>query len=371
MAILDDYLKIAEQHFRHIPPSELSITTFTDALPAFNHPKTTQSDRQAIIERLKPFTVISSMRERTAFPAELLQSLPNLKLLLATGSQFENFDIAAAKSLGITVTAALGRGRTDGKSPDWSKLDTKKGGSHPATQHIWALILALARNVAADDAAMKSDGNAWQSKPAVGLTGATLGIVGLGRLGAAVARIGCLAWGMRVIFWSEGLTQEKADRRAEEVGLPARGGNPLDPEAPTFTAVSKDELFETADVVSLHYFLSDRSRKIVGASDLARMKRSALLVNTSRGPLIDDTALYSALRQGRIRGAALDVFDIEPLPASSAWRSKEWGTEGKSNLIITPHMGYVEEEIMHTWYEETAENLERWLRGEKPIHTLT
>ncbi|KAI1098095.1 glycerate dehydrogenase [Jackrogersella minutella] len=373
MAILDDYLDIAKPHFSHIPATQLSISAFHDSLPAFNHPRTSDSTRRAIVDRLKPFTVISSMRERTSFPGELLRELPNLKLLLATGTQFETFDLAAATELGIRVAAAPGRGRTDGKTsgrPARPKLDIKKGGSHPTTQHAWALILALARNVAVDDAAMKGPAKAWQSQLAIGLTGTTLGVVGLGRLGAAVARVGSLAWGMRVVCWSENLTQEKANRKAEEMGLPVYGGNPLDPNAPTFTAVSKDELFTTADVVSMHYVLSERSRGIVGAKELAQMKQSALLVNTSRGPLIDDVALYDALDDGRIRGAALDVFDIEPLPADSPWRSTKWGTQGRSNLIITPHMGYVEDGIMHTWYEETAENLERWLRGETLLHSL-
>ncbi|KAI1456020.1 glycerate dehydrogenase [Annulohypoxylon moriforme] len=373
MAILDDYLDIAKPHFNHIPQSQLSITAFHDTLPAFNHPDTTTADKQALIDRLKPFTIISCMRERTPFPGDLLRALPNLKLLLATGTQFETFDLEAAKDLGIRVAAAPGRGRTDGKPssrPPRPKLDIKKGGSHPTTQHAWALILALARNVAADDAAMKGPEKKWQSRLALGLTGTTLGVVGLGRLGAAVARIGSLAWGMRVLCWSENLTQEKADRKAVEMGLPAYGGYALEPEAPTFRAVGKEELFGTADVVSLHYVLSERSRGIVGARELAWMKGSALLVNTSRGPLIDDAALYDALENGKIGGAALDVFDIEPLPADSLWRSTKWGTQGRSNLIITPHMGYVEDGIMHTWYEETAENLERWLRGETLLHSL-
>ncbi|KAI2635675.1 glycerate dehydrogenase [Hypomontagnella submonticulosa] len=375
MAILDDYLDIAKPHFSHIPTTELSITVFHDSLPAINHPHTSASDRQAIINRLKPFTIISSMRERTPFPGDLLRQLPNLKLLLATGTQFETFDIATATDLGISVAAAPGRGRTDGRlspvsRPVRPKLDIRKGGSHPTTQHAWALILALARNVAADDAAMKGPERRWQSRLALGLTGATLGVVGLGRLGAAVARIGSLAWGMRVLCWSENLTQERADRKAEEVGLPAYGGSPVDPDAPTFKAVSKEELFSTADVVSLHYVLSERSRGLVGTKELAQMKRSALLVNTSRGPLIDDVALYDTLESGGIGGAALDVFEIEPLPADSPWRSAAWGTQGRSKLIITPHMGYVEDGIMHTWYEETAENLERWLRNESLLHRL-
>ncbi|KAL7619514.1 hypothetical protein AAE478_010054 [Parahypoxylon ruwenzoriense] len=378
MAILDDYLDIARPHFSRIPTSELSIATFHDTLPAFNHPRTSASDRRALVERLRPFTIISSMRERTPFPRELLRELPNLRLLLATGTQFETFDLAAATDLGITVVAAPGRGRTDGRispsarhRPPRPKLDIKKGGNHPATQYTWALILALARNIAADDVVMKGPVKGWQSQPALGLTGLTLGIVGLGRLGAGVARIGSLAFGMRVVCWSENLTREKADLKAEEMGLPPGGGNPLDSSAPTFTVVDKDELFSMADVISLHYVLSERSRAIVGSRELERMKQSALLVNTSRGPLIDDSALFDTLEKGGIRGAALDVFDIEPLPADSPWRSTAWGTQGRSNLIITPHMGYVEEGIMHTWYEETAENVEHWLRGEPLLHRLT
>ncbi|KAH6659130.1 D-isomer specific 2-hydroxyacid dehydrogenase [Truncatella angustata] len=301
--------------------------------------------KEAIIARLRPFAIISSMRERTPFPGELLRELPNLRLLLATGTQFETFDTAAARALGIAVAAAPGRGRTDGRRashvPPRPRLDIRRGGSHPTTQHAWALILALARNVAADDAAMKGPGKRWQTGLAVGLTGATLGVVGLGRLGAAVARIGALAFGMRVVCWSENLTQEKADAAAEE-------------------------LFRSADVVSLHYVLSERSRGTVGRRELELMKRSALLVNTSRGPLVDQEALYHALRRGGIRGAALDVFDIEPLPEDSPWRSTEWG----SKLLLTPHMGYVEEGIMHTWYEETAENVERWLQGQDVLHRL-
>ncbi|KAF3018416.1 hypothetical protein E8E14_003354 [Neopestalotiopsis sp. 37M] len=373
MVVLDDYLDIATPHFSHIPSSQLSLTTFKHALPPFSHPSTSDAERESIIAQLKPYTVISSMRERTSFPGDLLRSLPNLKLLLATGTQFETFDLSTASSQGITVAAAPGRGRTDGRAshiPPRPKLDIKQGGSHPATVHTWAMLLALARNVAADDAAMKGSGKAWQTGLATGLTGATLGVVGLGRLGAAVARIATLAFGMRVVCWSENLTQEKADRMAREVGLPAAGGCAVDPAASTFKAVSKAELFETADVVSLHYVLSERSRGIVGQSELESMKSSALIVNTSRGPLIDQDALYNVLSQGKIRGAALDVFDLEPLPADSPWRSTEWGTGGRGRLLITPHMGYVEEGIMHTWYEETAENVERWLRGEEVLHRL-
>lgn len=373
LAVLDDYLGISKTHFTQVLPEKLSVTVFQDSLPAYNHPHTSQAQKDAIVDRLKPFAAISSMRERTPFPKELLQRLPNLRLLLATGTQFETFDLKAAKGLGIRVAAAPGKGRTDGKRSDRPirpKLDIKKGGSHPTTQHAWALILALARNVANDDAAMKNPTvTAWQTQLAKGLTGATLGVVGLGRLGAAVARIGALGFGMNVVCWSENLTQQRADQKAEEVGLPSIGGGP-DPNAATFRVVRKEELFRSADVVSLHYVLSDRSRGIVGANELGLMKDSALLVNTSRGPLIDDKALYEVLQKGGIGGAALDVFDIEPLPADSPWRSQEWGRNGRSNLVITPHMGYTEEGLMHTWYEETVENVERWLDGKEILNLI-
>ena len=369
MAILDDYLGIAQPHFSQISSDELSITAFRDALPAYSHTQTNDASKQALVDRLKPYTVLSAMRERTPFPGDLLRQLPNLKLILATGTQFETFDLDTARELGIAVAAAPGRGRTDGRvsnGPQRPKLNIKKGGDHPTTQHTWALILALARNVATDDALMKRDGQAWQSQLAIGLGGATIGVVGLGRLGAGVARIACLAWGMRVLCWSENLTQDKADEKAEEMGLPiinALGEH-------TFAAVSKDDLFQAADVVSLHYVLSERSTGIVGKKELSQMKDSALLVNTSRGPLIDADALHDALTRGAIRGAAMDVFDVEPLPADSPWRSTEWGTGGRSNLVITPHMGYVEDGIMNTWYEETAENAERWLQGQELLHRL-
>lgn len=229
------------------------------------------------------------------------------------------------------------------------------------------MILALARNVASDDAAMKDPARrAWQTSLARGLYGKTLGVVGLGRLGGAAARIAVLAFGMRVLCWSENLTQEKADRKAVELGLPLRD----DSGAPIFTAVPKRDLFCETEVVSLHYVLGDRSRHLVSEPELGWMKEEGLLVNTSRGGLIDDEALYGALVEGRIGGAALDVFDLEPLPRESYWRSTEWGKDGRSNLLLTPHMGYVEEALMHTWYEETAENLERWLEGKEFLHRL-
>jgi phosphoglycerate dehydrogenase-like enzyme len=226
-------------------------------------------------------------------------------------------------------------------------------------QHTCALILALARNVATDDAALKA-GNGWQSGLAIGLPGLTMEVVGLGRLGAAVTRVAHLAWGMRVVCWSENLTQQKADNMAAAVGLPSDAG--IDG-GKTFQAVTKEDLFRGADVMSMHYVLSDRSRNLVGAKEFEIMKPSAMIINTSRGPLINQEALIDALEWGRIRGAALDVFEVEPLPPTSPWRRiNYWGADGRSRLIITPHMGYVDEALMNTWYAETAENVERWIK---------
>ncbi|OAA36430.1 glycerate dehydrogenase [Metarhizium rileyi] len=384
LAIIDDYLNTSGPHFAHIPPSSLQVTTFNDTVIPSNETETAR-----LADRLRPFDLISTVRERTAFPATLLRRLPNLKLLLATGTQFEEFDLAAARELGITVVAAPGRGRSDqvdtrsnsssssSSSAAGHNINTniniKKGRVHPTTQHTWALIMALARNVAADDCALKA-GYAWQSGLAMGLTGLTLGVVGLGRLGAAVARIGHVAWGMRVVCWSNNLTQEKADGMAVEMGLSPDGGIDGDGNgsgSKTFLVVSKEELFRGADVVSLHYVLSDRSRGLVGAKELEQMKSSALLVNTSRGPLIDSAALLDAMERGGLHGAALDVYDVEPLPLSSPWRrAGYWGTNGRSRLVMTPHMGYADQGLMNAWYAETAENVERWLEGKQVLHRI-
>ncbi|TQS32847.1 hypothetical protein Golomagni_06827, partial [Golovinomyces magnicellulatus] len=348
LAIIDDYLSTSTSHFSHIPSSQLRITTFNDTIVPSN-----ESERAKLVERLRPFDLISTVRERTAFPSSLLRSLPNLKLLLATGTQFEEFDLKAAKDIGLPVVAAPGVGRTDGTGP--TRQNLKKGGAHPTTQHTWALIMALSRNIATDDAALKS-GHPWQTGLATSLTGQTIGIVGLGRLGAAVARIAHLAWGMKVVCWSENLTQDKADKMAAELGLDSNGG----PDgSKVFRAVSKQELFQSADVVSMHYVLSDRSRGLVSDQELGMMKPSAIIVNTSRGPLIDKQALLNALEKGSIRGAAMDVYDVEPLPLDSPWRrSNYWGLDGRSKLLITPHMGYADETLINNWYSETAENVE-------------
>ena len=357
VAVLDDYQGIAASHFESLKPA-FDITVFRDTLLPYNLPSTPENVKQELVERLKPYTVISLMRERTPFPASLVEKLPNLKLLLSTGGRNMSIDLEATKKHGIHVTGAPGNGRTD--VPTSSK---KKRGPDSTTQHTVALILGIVRNIALDDKIVKEGG--WQTTFSVGLSGKTFGTLGLGNLGVKVAKIMHLAFGMRIIAWSESLTQAAADQKAEEAGLPVE----TDGEK-TFKVVRKEEVFSESDVVSLHYLLSDRSRGLVGAKELALMKKSAFFVNTSRGPIVDEAALLEVLKEGRIRGAAIDVYDLEPLPKNSEWRDTKWGTEGTSYVLLSPHMGFVEESMVHTWYDEQVEIVERWHKGEPLLNVL-
>ncbi|TVY80624.1 D-3-phosphoglycerate dehydrogenase [Lachnellula suecica] len=354
LAVLDDYQDLSASHFESLKPN-FEITVFKDTLLPFNHPGTPDSVKNELVQRLKPYTIISSMRERTPFPETLLKQLPNLKLLLTTGKRNAAIDMAAARKLGIHVTGATGNGRTDSKA-----VVRKKRGPDSTTQHAVALILGVARNIAHDDAAVKC--GAWQTSVATGLSGKTFSTLGLGRLGVNVAKIMSQAFGMKILAWSSSLTQEGADEKAKSAGLPIE----VEDGEKTFKVVSKEELFKNADVLSVHYVLSERSRGIVGAADLALLKSSAFLVNTSRGPLVDDDALFEVLKEGRIRGAALDVFELEPLPGDSRWRTTEWG----NRVLLSPHMGYVEEETTGNWYAEQVEIVERWSRGEELLNVL-
>lgn len=361
LAVLDDNLSLSTPHFAHIPSSKVEITVFNDTLPPYTHPSTSQADKQALIDRLKPFTIISTMRERTSLPPDVIDQLPNLKLLLVTGARHNCFDMESIRKRGIVVGAAIGNGRTSGPK---AAANLSMGSAHPTTQQTWAMILGLARGVAREDASMKKGG--WQEGAAIGTLGRTLGVVGMGRLGEAVARIGAVAFGMRVICWSTNLIQEKADQIATKLGVPVDLGDG----SKTFKVVSKEELLREADVVSLHYTLSERSRGMIGLEELKLMKKNALLINSSRGPLIDEEALIATLEKGGIFGAALDTFDIEPLPKDHPFRSEKWGTEGRSELLLSPHMGYVERETLDAFYAETAENLELWLDGKDPLNRL-
>ncbi|CEI64507.1 hypothetical protein FVEN_g12002 [Fusarium venenatum] len=348
VAILDDYQGIADSFFAKLDSSKYQVVSLKDTVLPYNHPDNTQEGKDALVERLKPYEVICTMRERTPFPAELIERLPSLKLLLTTAFRNRSLDMDALKARGIPVAGTVVK-------PQSGK---KTGGVSSTVQHCITLILALARGIARDDAAMKE--GLWQTGLAADLSGKTLGVLGLGRLGSAVAKILHVAFGMRIIAWSTNLTQEAADEKAREVGLAVEDEDG----EKTFKVVSRDELFSDADVVSVHLVLSDRSRGIINSQDLAKMKPTSLFVNTSRGPLVVEKDLLDHLKAGRIRGAAVDVFDLEPLPKDSEWRSKNWGHDESSQVLITPHMGYVEGDTMKSWYEQQVENIERWAANE-------
>ncbi|KAL4803806.1 D-isomer specific 2-hydroxyacid dehydrogenase [Aspergillus unguis] len=339
LAILDDYQNIAPAHFAHLA-SRITISYFPETLDPRD-----PSQQDELVARLQPFTVILAMRERTPFSKETLSRLPNLKLLLTTGTRNRALDVGYCSSRGIPVAGTESRLPAGGK------------GVPSTVQHTWGLILGLARHIARDDKAVKNGG--WQGSLGMSLSGKKLGLVGLGKLGGAVGKIAHEVFGMEVFAWSANLTQEKADEMA--VGLGLQKGD--------FMVVrDKLEFVGLVDVLSVHYVLSERSRGVIGEKELKAMKKEALLVNTSRGPLVDEDALLETLKRGGIAGAALDVFETEPLPQDSAWRTTEWGVDGRSEVLLTPHMGYGDEKI-HDWYEEAARNLERWLNGEQ-LQTL-
>jgi glycerate dehydrogenase len=227
-------------------------------------------------------------------------------------------------------------------------------------QHTWALILALVNNIPRDHALVPSGSWTHHLPLNTYIGGATLGLLGLGKLGSGVARIASLAFGMRIIAWSENLTQPRADDAAVAAGLPPG----------TFKYVSKTELFEQSDIVSVHLILSDRTRGIVGKDELGKMKSTGFIVNTSRGPIIDENALLDTLNRGEIRGAALDVFDVEPLPLDSKWRTTPWGQQGRAEVVFTPHTGYSFEKHLEGMWNGTAENLQRIIRGEEVIRRM-
>jgi phosphoglycerate dehydrogenase-like enzyme len=304
IAILDDYQNAAlEMADWSSLGGRATITVFDDHL----------ADPDRVIERLLPFDVVCVMRERTPLPRAIIERLPRLKLIASTAFRNASIDVAAAAEHGVAVAH--------------TGYD-----SSPTIELTWALILASARHIAGENAALRSGG--WQRAIGDGLRGKILGILGLGNIGSEVAQIG-RAFGMEVIAWSQNLTQEKA----EALGV---------------RLASKDELFRQADIVTIHLVLSRRTRGLVGAAELAAMKPSARLINTSRGPIVEEAALVKALRERRIAGAAIDVFDVEPLPPDHPYRSLE-------NALATPHIGYVSRELYRTFYGDTVKNITAWL----------
>ena len=304
IAVLDDYQGVA------LKMADWSQVTVRAQVDVFNDHL---ADAEAVARRLYPYDIVCAMRERTPLGAALIERLPNLKLIASTGPRNAAIDLKAAAARGIEV------------------VHTGYFGS-PTVELTWALILASARHIVAEAAAVRSGG--WQHSIGDDLSGKTLGVIGLGNLGSKIAKIG-LAFGMHVIAWSQNLTAEKA----------AAVGAAL---------VSKEELLRRSDVVSLHLVLSDRSRGLIGADELSLMKRSARLVNTSRGPIVVESALVAALKAGQIAGAAIDVYDVEPLPANHPYRTID-------NLLATPHIGYVSRGLYERFYRDTVSNILAWL----------
>lgn len=312
IAILDDYARSALEMADWGKLAGFEAESFDDNVV----------DHDALVGRLADFEVVCAMRERTPFPAAVFERLPKLKLFVTSGMRNKSVDFAAARRMGVVCCGTATSGTT-------------------TTEHTWALILATARHVPHDHMVMRQGG--WQTRTGFDLAGKTLGCVGLGRLGSAVAKIGAGAFGMKVVAWSQNLTAE----RCSEVGA---------------ELVSKEELFERSDVVTIHLLLSDRTTGLVDAADLARMKTGAILVNTSRGPIVDEAALFETLKARRIRAAAIDVFSQEPLPADAPIRSLD-------NVVLTPHIGYVTEDTYRLFYGQMVEDIAAWANG-SPIRTI-
>jgi phosphoglycerate dehydrogenase-like enzyme len=313
VAVLDDYQDVA----RAAGPwaalgADAEVTFFSDHV----------ADDETLGRRLEPFDVVVAMRERTPFTAERFARLPGLRLLVTTGMGNAAIDLDAARAHDVVVSGTGGL-------------------PSPTAELTWGLILALMRRIPTEDASVRAGG--WQTTIGPELAGRTLGVVGLGRLGTRVARV-ARAFDMGVVAWSENLDAATAAEAGAEL-------------------VDKDELFARADVVTIHLRLSDRTRGLVGAGELERLGPAGYLVNTSRGPIVDEAALLAALREGTIAGAALDVYDTEPLPADHPLRTAP-------NTVLTPHIGYVTTGTYEVFFGDVVEDIAAWAAGE-PVRVLT
>ena len=307
VAVLDDYQGVAMKMADwSVLPSDVEVQVFRDHL----------LDQDAVAQRLKEFEIVMAMRERTPFPRRLLERLPRLKLLVTTGMRNASIDVEAASDLGIVVSGTGGL-------------------SYPTAELTWGLILALIRHIPQEDRATRE--GQWEVSMGIGLRDKVLGVIGLGNLGSQVATIG-RTFGMSVIAWSQNLTAE----RTAQFGA---------------TLVGKDELLSRSDIVTIHVVLSNRTRGLIGARELGLMKSTAYLVNTSRGPIVEEKALVQVLQKGTIAGAGLDVFDEEPLPLDHPLRHLE-------NTVITPHMGYVTKETYQVFFGDVVEDIRAFLNGE-------
>jgi phosphoglycerate dehydrogenase-like enzyme len=304
IAVLDDYQNAAlESADWSVLRDRADIVVFQNHL----------ADPDAVIQRLLPFDVVCVMRERTPLPRNVIERLPNLKLIASTGAANTSIDVAAAGDHGIVVVHTEYR-------------------SDPTIEFTWALILAAARHIVTESNSVRSGG--WQQTVGTDLRGKTLGVLGLGNVGSQVARIGT-AFGMKLIAWSQNMTPEAA-------------------KAAGAILVSKDELFERADILTIHLVLSSRTRGLVGAAELEKLQPTAWLINASRGPIVDEQALISVLKNKQIAGAAIDVFDVEPLPPNHPFRTLD-------NVLATPHVAYGTQGLYKTFFEDTVSNIRKWL----------
>ena len=312
VAVLDDYQDVARESADWDQLGDrAALTVFTDRL----------ADADALVRRLAGFEVVVAMRERTPFPAAVFDRLPELRLLVTTGMSNAAIDLAAAARYGVTVTGTRG-------------VDTG------TAELTWGLILSLMRQIPAEFQRVRSGG--WQSTIGGDLSGRTLGVLGLGRMGGQVATIG-RAFGMNVIAWSQNLRPQ----RAAQLGV---------------RAVTREELLSGSDVLTIHLKLSARTRGLIGEPQLRSMRPGAYLVNTSRGPIVDEAALLTALREGWIAGAGLDVFDVEPLPAGHPLRTAP-------NTVLTPHLGYVTRDTYRVFFGDAIEDIMAFLDG-RPVRLL-
>jgi phosphoglycerate dehydrogenase-like enzyme len=313
-AILDDYQNVAMSYADWSPiAKDVEIKIFDK--PFFSQDET--------IKALQGFAIVVGMRERTAFPRKVIEALPDLKLLITTGAKNNSFDIKAATERGVTVcgTGSVG---------------------NPTTGIAFGLMLELTRRIGFENARLKA-GAPWQITIGQDLEGLTLGIVGLGKLGQRVANVG-KAFGMKVIGWSQNLTPETA----KEAGV---------------DYASREDLFRNADFVTIHYQLSDRSRGLINADDIGRMKKTAYIINTARAPIVDQAALLKALQEKKIAGAGLDVFEVEPLPLDHPYRKLD-------NVVITPHLGYVSDQNYRKYFPDIVEDIRAWL-DKKPVRVIS
>jgi phosphoglycerate dehydrogenase-like enzyme len=313
-AILDDYQNVV------LKMADWSPVAKDVEIKVFNAPL---GGQDKVIEALADFDIVVGTRERTPFPRAVIEKLPKLRLLITTGARNASFDLEAAKERNVVVCGTPGTG-------------------NPTAGIAIGLMLELTRRIGYENARMKS-GELWQTTIGLDLEGQTLGIVGLGKLGTRVAAI-AKAFGMRVVAWSQNLTAEKC----REAGVDYAG---------------KDDLLRQSDFVSIHLILSQRTRGLIGAKDIGLMKPTAYLINTSRGPIIDEAALLAALREKRIAGAGLDVFDTEPLPLDHPLRRLD-------NVVLTPHLGYVSVQNYRAYFAGVVEDIRGWIDG-KPVRVMT